>query len=154
MKRFPYILHGIVCIILIFIDQITKIFARTTIKKDPIVLWDGVFELYYHENRGSIWGILQGKIDILLLVSVILFAILIFIYVKMPKTKFYLPLFWVLVVMIAGAVGNTIDRVFFGFVTLFRQHKMFMLILKRRRWKMGQKSDCCMLAFLTGDERN
>ena len=45
-------------------------------------------------------------------------------YVKMPKTKFYLPLFWVLVVMVAGAVGNTIDRLFFGFVTDFLYFKL------------------------------
>ena len=75
MKRFPYILHILVCIVLIVFDQLTKVFARTTVKKEPIVLWDGVFELYYHENRGSIWGILQGKVDILLIVSVILFGL-------------------------------------------------------------------------------
>jgi signal peptidase II len=78
-----------------------------------------VFSLYYHENRGSIWGILQGKVDILLIFSVILFALLIYVYVRTPKTKFYQPLFWVLVVMGAGAIGNTIDRLFFGFVTDF-----------------------------------
>ena len=65
MKRFPYIFHALVCIVLVLLDQLTKVFARTTLKKAPIVLWDGVFELYYHENRGSIWGILQGKIDFL-----------------------------------------------------------------------------------------
>lgn len=124
MKRFPYILHAIVCLVLVFLDQASKVFARTTIKKAPIVLWDGVFELYYHENRGSIWGILQGKVDILLIISVILFALLIYVYIRMPKTKFYQPLFWVLVVMIAGAVGNSIDRLFFGFVTDFLYFKL------------------------------
>lgn len=124
MKRFPYIFHALVCVILVVFDQITKVFARNTIKKAPIVLWDGVFELYYHENRGSIWGILQGKVDILLIVSVILLALLVYVYVKMPKTKFYQPLFWVLVVLMAGALGNSIDRLFFGFVTDFLYFKL------------------------------
>lgn len=119
MKRFPYIAHALVCLVLIFLDQLTKYFARTYLKAAPKPIWDGVFELHYHENRGSIWGIMQGKIDILLIASVILFAFLIYLYIRMPKNKFYLPLFWVLVIMGAGAVGNTIDRLVFGFVTDF-----------------------------------
>ena len=124
MKRFPYISHALVCLILVVLDQLTKVFARTTIKKAPIVLWDEVFELYYHENRGSIWGILQGKVDILLLVSIVLFAFLIYVYVRTPKIKFYQPLFWILVVLMAGAIGNTIDRLVFGFVTDFLYFKL------------------------------
>lgn len=119
MKRFPYIPHLIVCLLLVAVDQITKYFARTYLKAGPKALWDGVFALHYHENRGSIWGILQGKVDILLLVSLVLFALFIYVYIKMPKTSSYMPLFWILVVMGAGAIGNTIDRLFFGFVTDF-----------------------------------
>lgn len=119
MKRFPYIVHALVCVLLVAFDQLTKYFARTYLSQGPISLWDGVFSLYYHENRGSIWGILQGKVDILLVMSIILFALFIYVYIKMPKTPTYQPLFWVLVVMSAGAIGNTIDRLFFGYVTDF-----------------------------------
>lgn len=119
MKRFPYAIHALVCVLLVIFDQITKYFARTRLKAAPKAIWEGVFSLHYHENRGSIWGILQGKVDVLLIVSVFLFALLIYVYFKMPKTKFYQPLFWVLVVMSAGAIGNTIDRLCFGYVTDF-----------------------------------
>lgn len=119
MKRFPYILHAIVCILLVALDQITKYFARAYLTKGPLALWEGVFSLHYHENRGSIWGILQGKVDILLIMSLVLFALFIYVYIKMPKISTYQPLFWILVVMGAGAIGNTIDRLFFGFVTDF-----------------------------------
>ena len=124
MKRFMYLVHIFVCIVLVFFDQITKVLARRYLKPEPRVLWDGVFEFHYHENRGSIWGILQGKVDILLITSVILFALLIYVYVRMPKTKIYQPLFWVLVIMGAGAIGNTIDRLFFGYVTDFLYFKL------------------------------
>jgi len=124
MKRFPYIAHLLVCLCLVVLDQVTKVLARTYLKTSPVALWDGVFELQYHENRGSIWGILQGKVDILLVASLFIFALLIYVYIKMPKTKNYSPLFWVLVVMVAGAVGNTIDRLFFGFVTDFLYFKL------------------------------
>lgn len=144
MKRFSYIAHLFVCVVLVFIDQITKYLARTHLKASPKAIWDGVFELHYHENRGSIWGILQGKVDILLIASVILFALLIYVYVKMPRTKFYRPLFWVLVVMLAGAVGNTIDRLFFGFVTDFLYFKLI-------NFPIFNVADCyiTVCAFLT-----
>lgn len=119
MKRFPYIVHALVCVLLVALDQITKYFARTYLVQGPKALWDGVFSLHYHENRGSIWGILQGKVDILLIMSLVLFALFIYVYIKMPKISTYKPLFWILVVMGAGAIGNTIDRLFFGFVTDF-----------------------------------
>lgn len=124
MKRFPYISQAVVCLLLVVIDQITKLLARTYLQTSPFVLINGVFEFHYHENRGSIWGILQGKVDVLLIASLFIFALLIYVYIKMPKTKEYLPLFWILTVMVAGAVGNTIDRLFFGFVTDFLYFKL------------------------------
>ena len=144
MKRFPYIAHILVCFVLVLFDQITKVLARTYLKTAPFAQWEGVFELHYHENRGSVWGILQGKVDVLLLASVFIFALLIYVYVKMPKTKEYVPLFWVLVVMIAGAIGNTIDRVFFGFVTDFLYFKLI-------NFPIFNVADCYLTvcAFLT-----
>ena len=144
MKRFPYIAHALVCFFLVLIDQITKVWARTYLKTAPISVWNGVFEFHYHENRGSIWGILQGKVDVLLIASVFIFALLIYMYAKMPKTKEYIPLFWVLTVMIAGAVGNTIDRIFFGFVTDFLYFKLI-------NFPIFNVADCYLTvcAFLT-----
>lgn len=49
-------------ILLIAVDQITKFFAVVNLKdQNPWVLWNGVFELQYLENRGAAFGILQGK---------------------------------------------------------------------------------------------
>lgn len=118
-KTFPYAFHAIALILLVALDQISKYFVRTYVKGNPITVIKNVFSFYYHENRGSVWGIMQGKIDFLLLISVFLFLLLIFVYVKMPKEKQYAPLFWIIVGMTAGAVGNTIDRLFLGYVTDF-----------------------------------
>ena len=119
MKRFPYIPQAIVCILLVVIDQLTKVWARGPIKENSISVIDGVFSLHYLENRGSLWGILQGKVDILLIFSILIFIVLLYIYIKTPKTDFYKLFLWVLVFVGAGAIGNTIDRLFFGFVTDF-----------------------------------
>lgn len=119
MKRFPYIAHALVCLLLVLFDQGTKYFARTVLKGSPIALIEGVFSLHYLENRGTIWGLLQGKVDVLLIFSLVIFAVLIYIYIRLPKTDTYKLLAWVLVVIGAGAIGNSIDRMFFGFVTDF-----------------------------------
>ena len=119
MTRFPYIPQALVCFLLVIIDQLTKVWARGPIKENPITIIEDVFSLHYLENRGSIWGILQGKVDVLLIFSILIFLLLIYAYVKLPKTEHYHLLSWVLVVILAGAIGNTIDRLFFGFVTDF-----------------------------------
>ena len=41
-------------VLLIMADQFTKYFAVANLKNhEPWVLWDGVFELHYLENRGA-----------------------------------------------------------------------------------------------------
>ena len=119
MKRYSYPLHILICFLLVFFDQITKYFARVYVKQQPISVLEGVFSFHYHENRGSVWGILQGKVDFLLIVSIVLLIGLTFAYIRMPKTKFYEPLLWIIVFITAGAIGNTIDRLFLGYVTDF-----------------------------------
>lgn len=119
MKRIQYFFHAVVLLALLALDQGTKYLARTYLPGTPKSLIDGVFSFTYHENRGSVWGILQGKIPLFLITSVILFAILAYVYVKTPKQKQYNPLLWILVFMTAGALGNTIDRAVFGYVTDF-----------------------------------
>ncbi len=108
----------------VVIDQVTKVLAREHLvdqygNSKSFYLIKNVLCFHYLENRGSVWGILQGRINFLLIVSLILFAVLLYVFVKLPKTKNYLPLLWVDVFMLVGAVGNTIDRIVFGYVTDF-----------------------------------
>ena len=44
------------------LDQWTKYLAVAGLKgKDAYVIWNGVFELQYLENRGAAFGMMQGK---------------------------------------------------------------------------------------------
>ena len=53
---------GILTVILIALDQFTKKLAVLYLKdQDPFVIWDGVFELHYLENRGAAFGMLQNQ---------------------------------------------------------------------------------------------
>ena len=121
VKTVNIILQWIVFVLLIVLDQITKVLVRKYLPagNNRYDLIPGVFCLEHIENDGSVWGILSGRISFLLIVSVILFAVLLYVYIKLPKTHHYLVLLWIDIFMMAGAIGNSIDRVVFGHVTDF-----------------------------------
>lgn len=120
-KKFPTILFGIVSFfVLLAFDQITKKLAVLHLKnQEPVVLVKNVFQLYYLENRGAAFGILQGKRSVFIIITVIVLAVLVYCYIRIPYTKKYARLRAVFVLIAAGAVGNFIDRTLQGYVVDF-----------------------------------
>ena len=112
-------------IILIMIDQLTKIWALGVLKAGlSIPVIPGVFELEYLENRGAAFGILQDHQGFFLLVTLLAAIILTCIYLKIPKDRKYLPLKGSYVLLMAGAIGNMIDRALRGYVVDFFYFKL------------------------------
>lgn len=111
-KRTRYNLIGILgAVLLILADQWTKRLAVTYLKDQaPIVLWKGVFEFHYLENRGAAFGILQGRQGFFLLCTVVVLAAIAYVYHRTPLTSHYRALRIVGVLLTAGAIGNLIDR--------------------------------------------
>lgn len=107
------------------LDQWTKLLAVDHLRDKPaMVLWDGVFELLYIENRGAAFGMLQGKLLFFLLIAVVVLAGAVFAVVRMPATRKYLPLHLIAMFLSAGAVGNMIDRFTRGYVVDFFYFKL------------------------------
>ena len=107
-------------ILLILLDQLTKIWAVVRLKDQPAIsLIRGVFELQYLENRGSAFGMMQGARVFFIISTIVLFLLVCVIYIRIPKEKMYLPLRVIAVLFLAGAAGNFIDRVRQGFVVDF-----------------------------------
>ncbi len=106
--------------VLIAADQITKFFAVVNLKDlPPWVLWEGVFELQYLENRGAAFGMLQGKKGFFILTSVVVLVAIVYVLVKIPCQKKYTKLHIILVFIASGAVGNLIDRIRYDYVVDF-----------------------------------
>lgn len=102
---------------IIGLDQWVKKLTVTHLMNQPdINIIDGVFELAYVENRGAAFGMLQNKIWLFALFTIIVLVAMVLLYVRLPKTGRYKPLKVTLVMLFAGAVGNFIDRVRIGFV--------------------------------------
>ena len=107
-------------IALVLIDQGTKLLALRYLKnQQDLVLIPGVLELNYLENRGMAFGLFQGKRLLLIFLCTVFFAVFLYFYIKVPKTKYYLPLILISLFMFAGAFGNFIDRLLRGFVVDF-----------------------------------
>lgn len=127
------IISVIAGIILVAIDQISKVWAVNTLAggngastgMDTIELWQGVFHLQYTANRGGAWGILSGKQGLLILITSIIIIGMLFFIRHLPKSKWgdFSRIAFVLV--ISGAIGNLIDRVLLNYV---RDFLYFVLI--------------------------
>lgn len=107
-------------LVLIAIDQATKYFAvENLMNQKPYVVWEGVFELHYLENRGAAFGLLQGQKIFFVLITVIILAVIVYVLVKAPYQKLYTKLHITLVFIAGGAVGNLIDRLRYDYVVDF-----------------------------------
>ncbi|WP_434311777.1 signal peptidase II [Hominifimenecus sp. rT4P-3] len=123
MKRFLWAILGVLA--LTGLDQWTKYLALAHLQGQPnIVVWDGVFELQFITNRGAAFGIFQNQRWIFLVMTVAIMAALLYFFVKLPRTKHFLPLSILCVVLEAGALGNMIDRVRLGYVIDFLYFKL------------------------------
>lgn len=125
MKEHPVIkkgVLGIVCsLVLIFLDQLTKSAAVAHLKgQEPFVLWDGVFELRYLENRGAAFGILQNQRILFIVITVIVLAAIIYLYLlRIPAERRFVWLNIIAVLFFSGAIGNFIDRLVQNYVVDF-----------------------------------
>ena len=113
------ILDAVFTAILIFVDQLTKIMCTSLKDSGPVVLINNVLELHYLENRGAAFGILQGQRVIFLIISIVVLVIMSMVYIRIPAEKKYVSLNIIMDFILAGALGNTIDRVMLGYVRDF-----------------------------------
>ena len=97
--------------VLTAIDQWTKSLAVAGLKgKEPFVIWKGVFELLYSENRGAAFGVLQGKHGFFFLVAACVFVAALYVTWKLPDEKKFVPLRICITLITAGGARNLFDR--------------------------------------------
>lgn len=111
----PYIL---IAILLLSIDQVSKLWARNSLADiGSIPIIENFLHLTYVENRGAAFGMLHGKIILFLIATIIAILLLIKYAHSQKKNKHSKYLNIIVAFIIAGAMGNLIDRAFLGFVT-------------------------------------
>jgi len=111
-----------VCGLAIIVDQITKYLIERNLYGKSIDIIENIFSFTYLENRGAAWGIFSDTNWILLiLVPVLIFIIGLYLY-KISNSKFEKILGGLIV---GGALGNYIDRLFRGYVVDFLDFKFW-----------------------------
>lgn len=106
--------------ILVLLDQWTKHLAVVYLKDQPsLVLIKGVLELEYLENRGAAFGLLQGQQWLFSILTLVFFGVALWFLWRMPKTHRFIPIYWILIILTAGAAGNFIDRIVNKYVVDF-----------------------------------
>ena len=104
----------IISIIIVVIDQIAKYYVVENIQTDQMIpVVDKFFYLTLHRNSGGAWSILQDSRMVFLIIIPIISAVLIYFMIK-NKSAF---LRFSLSMVLGGAIGNYIDRLFIGKVT-------------------------------------
>lgn len=107
-------------LVLTVLDQASKYWARHTLQNiDKISVIKGVFSFTYVENRGAVWGILQGKYLLLAIFTVFITIGLMWFIYRIPKKPRYNWLQITMTLLLSGAIGNLFDRFYFRFVTDF-----------------------------------
>ncbi|HEY8343541.1 MAG TPA: signal peptidase II [Calditerricola sp.] len=100
------------------VDQLTKwAVIRFMEMGESIPIWEGVFHLTSHRNRGAAFGILQGQRWLFVLITVL---VVIGVVAYLNRTRNRRPLVTVaLGLLLGGALGNLVDRIRFGEVVDF-----------------------------------
>jgi signal peptidase II len=102
-------------ILLLVIDQVTKIWVKTTMiegEMHDITSW---FKIYFVENEGMAYGITIGSKLLLTLFRILAMSAGLYFLIRIIRTgRFSLPFYLCLSLVIAGGFGNIIDCLFYG----------------------------------------
>lgn len=108
----------IMLVLIVAFDQITKYFATAKLAQGRIVSFIPNFvQFRYAENTGMAFSMLSGARWVFVVLTVVVCAGVLY-YLFSNKCK-SLWLYWSLGVVLAGGVGNLIDRIRFGYVVDF-----------------------------------
>lgn len=104
-------------VVLLIADQGSKYWARTVLyQQSSIQVIPHVLRFSYVENRGAAFGMLQGQKFFFVIMTFLLIG-LFFVYLKKVHANKWMTL--TSTVIIAGAIGNLIDRMLLGYVVDF-----------------------------------
>ncbi len=111
-----------IVVVLIFVDQISKVaFKNLYLENGKTTVIDGFFYFSFLENKGAMWGFLSNKVwaqTFFKIFTGLALVAFVFYFVYAYK-KGYRWLKYAIVLIIAGTIGNYVDRLLFNSVRDF-----------------------------------
>ncbi|MGM0413949.1 MAG: signal peptidase II [Bacillota bacterium] len=103
---------------LLSLDQGSKLYIENNFllgESQPVI--EGIFHFTYVRNTGVSFGMLADNLFLILILQLIIIFILIYLKIKLLPDHFFINFCFVFV--LAGAIGNLIDRFIYGYVIDF-----------------------------------
>ncbi len=112
----------VIALLVLVLDQITKYLVQTQVTLQNVTILEKFFYLTYMKNTGAAWSMFSGQTMVLALVSAVAVGIMIgYLLAKKPGKWMTLAVS----LMIGGALGNLVDRLFLGYVRDFLNFYIF-----------------------------
>ncbi|MBN1503200.1 signal peptidase II [Candidatus Woesearchaeota archaeon] len=116
--------------LVVILDQSTKFLARKFVAlNQSIPIIKNIFHLTLVYNTGASFGMFKSMNFLFILISLIVIGFFVYYYNKLPRPKL------VSAFILAGVIGNLVDRIAFGFVVDF---------LDFRIWPVFNVADSCI----------
>jgi len=110
---------------ILLLDRLTKLFVtKNLFLNQSLPLIKGIFHLTLIHNRGAAFGILKNQTPLFIFTSIFV-IILIYSSLKNNKQRKCAIYTISLSFILAGALGNLIDRLFFGYVIDFLDFRIW-----------------------------
>lgn len=112
------LLEVVIIVLGLLLDRISKLWALSTLKDSlGVTIIKNFFAFEYLENRGAAFGILQNKLWLLVVITILVASGMIFYLIKYKPSSKLLRIS--IAMIVSGAIGNLIDRVYYNFVVDF-----------------------------------
>ena len=113
----------LIIISIFLLDRFTKVLVINNLTLgESLSVIDGFFNITYVNNHGAAFGIMDGKVIFIVIVSVLIFAYLIYEIRKDSHSKLITTS---ISFVIGGLLGNLFDRVVYGHVIDFFDFNFF-----------------------------
>ena len=116
-KWLKYTILGVVVALILVADLVSKYIASQKLGTESVTIIPHLIDFKFTTNRGAAWGIMEGRQAFLIFLAVLFVAVFVWYYIK-EKHKTWLLTISVGLLM-AGCLGNMIDRIFLGYVRDF-----------------------------------
>ncbi len=115
MKKRGIIISTFVLMILL-IDQVSKVWIKTTMTLGESIRVFDWFYILFIENDGMAFGMTLGSKLFLTVFRLLLIVAIVYYVIKLVRRKYKLSFLLCLSLILAGAMGNLIDCLFYGVI--------------------------------------
>lgn len=119
-------LETIIFVLGIGLDRLAKWLIVSFVQPLPggdLPLWPGVFHFTYVENTGAAFGILGSSRFVFIGIGIAVSVAIVYLLLR-KRTKYPLWMRCAMAAVLAGTVGNMIDRIAYGYVVDFAYFKL------------------------------